>query len=167
MGKASLPNKLAVITAAALLLVTVALAGVVRQSQAERTTSIVQTFADEFAARLEEKLLTRIAIIDLLRKGWEDGRINSSVDFDSSSASVESLFDDIQAINWVDPNGIITQVTPLKGNEAALGLNLLDLPEPTIALEASTRLIVLHFPDTAPWRSNWCRIAGTLGAVPL
>ena len=34
-------------------------------------------------------------------------------------------------------------------------------------VETSTRRIVLHFPDTAPWRSDWCRIARTLGAVPL
>lgn len=34
-------------------------------------------------------------------------------------------------------------------------------------VQVSTRRIVLHFPDTAPWRSDWLRIARTLGAVPL
>lgn len=34
-------------------------------------------------------------------------------------------------------------------------------------VERSTRRLVLHLPDSAPWRSDWCRIARTLGAVPL
>jgi len=33
-------------------------------------------------------------------------------------------------------------------------------------IERSTRRIVFHLPDSAPWRSDWCRIARTLGAVP-
>ena len=34
-------------------------------------------------------------------------------------------------------------------------------------LDKSTRRYVLHLPDTAPWRSEWCQIARRLGAVPL
>jgi hypothetical protein len=34
-------------------------------------------------------------------------------------------------------------------------------------IERSTRRLVLHLPDSAPWRSDWCRIARALGAVPL
>ena len=33
-------------------------------------------------------------------------------------------------------------------------------------LEQSVRRIVLHLPDQAPWRSEWCRVARALGAVP-
>lgn len=33
-------------------------------------------------------------------------------------------------------------------------------------IERSTRRIVLHLPDSAPWRSEWCRIARALGAAP-
>jgi len=33
-------------------------------------------------------------------------------------------------------------------------------------VERSTRRIVFHLPDSAPWRSDWCRIARALGAVP-
>lgn len=33
-------------------------------------------------------------------------------------------------------------------------------------LEQSVRRVVLHLPDRAPWRSEWCRIARSLGAVP-
>ena len=34
-------------------------------------------------------------------------------------------------------------------------------------VECSTRRIVFHLPDSAPWRSDWCRIARALGAVPI
>lgn len=34
-------------------------------------------------------------------------------------------------------------------------------------VERSTRRLVLHLPISAPWRSDWCRIARALGAVPI
>ncbi len=34
-------------------------------------------------------------------------------------------------------------------------------------VQRSTRRIVFHLPDSAPWRSDWCRIARALGAVPI
>lgn len=34
-------------------------------------------------------------------------------------------------------------------------------------VECSTRRIVFHLPDSAPWRSDWCRIVRALGAVPI
>ncbi|HZD52636.1 MAG TPA: IS1380 family transposase [Woeseiaceae bacterium] len=34
-------------------------------------------------------------------------------------------------------------------------------------VERSTRRLVFHLPDSAPWRSDWCRIARALGAVPI
>ena len=33
-------------------------------------------------------------------------------------------------------------------------------------VERSTRRLVLHLPNSAPWRSEWCRIARALGAAP-
>ena len=32
--------------------------------------------------------------------------------------------------------------------------------------EQSVRRIVIHLPDNAPWRSEWCRVARALGAAP-
>jgi hypothetical protein len=34
-------------------------------------------------------------------------------------------------------------------------------------IEKSTRRLVFHMPDSAPWRRDWCQIARQLGAVPL
>jgi hypothetical protein len=33
-------------------------------------------------------------------------------------------------------------------------------------VERSVRRIVIHLPDCAPWRSEWCRVARALGAAP-
>jgi len=33
-------------------------------------------------------------------------------------------------------------------------------------VQSSTRRLVFHLPDSAPWSSDWCRIARVLGAVP-
>ena len=33
-------------------------------------------------------------------------------------------------------------------------------------VQRSVRRIVLHLPQYAPWRSDWCRVARSLGAVP-
>ncbi|MGH8110629.1 MAG: IS1380 family transposase [Rhodanobacteraceae bacterium] len=33
-------------------------------------------------------------------------------------------------------------------------------------VERSTRRLVLHLPQSAPWRQDWCRVARALGAVP-
>ncbi|RYH08659.1 PAS domain-containing protein [Tropicimonas sp. IMCC6043] len=49
-------------------------------------------------------------------------------------ARLQRQFDDFQALNWVDPQGIIQIVTPLRGNEPALGLSLPDLPVPSRVL---------------------------------
>jgi hypothetical protein len=32
--------------------------------------------------------------------------------------------------------------------------------------ECSVRRVVLHLPDSAPWRSEWCRVARSLGVTP-
>jgi len=48
------------------------------------------------------------------------------------------------------------QVTTLRERLLKLG----------VWLERSARRVVLHLPDSAPWRSEWCRVARSLGAVP-
>ena len=49
---------------------------------------------------------------------------------------------------------------------AQVGTLRLRLLKLGVWIERSVRRIVLHLPDTAPWRTDWCRIAKSLGAVP-
>ncbi len=46
---------------------------------------------------------------------------------------------------------------------STLRLRLLKLG---VWIERSVRRVVLHLPDATPWRTDWCRIARSLGAVP-
>jgi len=67
---------------------------------------------------------------------------------------------------------ILMQELRLKAKHTSLGRAQVTtlrerLLKMAVWVEASTRRMVLHFPDTAPWRSDWLRIARTLGAVPL
>lgn len=49
---------------------------------------------------------------------------------------------------------------------AQVGTLRLRLLKLSVWVERSVRRIVLHLPDSAPWRSDWCRIARSLGAMP-
>ena len=115
---------IAAVAATFLLMAAVYLHNLVRQSQVDRTVSVVRTFSDEITARLEERVATRFSIVELLRLQWSDGRIGSLSEFRGAANSVLKLFPDIQALNWVDGDGVIRQVNPIDGNEAALGLNV-------------------------------------------
>ena len=115
---------IAAVAATFLLITAVFLHSLVRQSQADQTVSVVKTFSDEIAARLEERIATRFSVVELLKFQWSDGGIDTLADFRRAANSVLKQFPDIQALNWVNGEGVITQVNPIEGNEAALGLNV-------------------------------------------
>lgn len=130
---------IAAMAAALLIVAAVFLHTIVRNSQVDRTVSIVKTFSDEVAARLDERISTRLSIVELLRFQWSDGRIRSLSDFRKAADSVLTQFPDIQALNWVNGEGVITQVNPIEGNEAALGLNVRALEKVASYLQDSVR----------------------------
>ena len=94
---------------------------------------------EHFAARLETHIATRLAIGEHIRRGLLGGRISSQKAFRDATTSAHELFGDFQALNWIDPEGIVRWVTPHKGNEAAQGLNIRELPSPRIALLEAER----------------------------
>jgi len=95
--------------------------------------------ADLMAARLESHIEARLTIGRNLRLNWAHGGIKGFDDFRSQARSAYELFGDFQAINWIDPAGIIRWVTPLEGNEAARNLNVRNLELPAAALAAAER----------------------------
>jgi len=92
--------------------------------------------AEQVAARLESTISTRLTIGALIRHEIRIGEINNESEFSQFTHPILDLFPDFQAINWVDGQGVIRWVTPRKGNEAAVNLDLrkLDLPSKTLAL---------------------------------
>ncbi len=90
-----------------------------------------------FAARLETHLNVRLKAGMLLGQRLI---VNESIDvvaFRTETALMHDLFEDFQALNWVDSQGVIQIVTPEDGNAAALGLDLRQLPIPAQALASA------------------------------
>jgi len=95
--------------------------------------------AEHITARLEAHLETRLAMGEHLRQQWSSGSIRNFEEFRLEAHSVHDLFKDFQAINWVDPAGVIRWVTPHAGNEMAQLLNVRKLAIPGAALAAAER----------------------------
>jgi PAS domain S-box-containing protein len=102
----------------------------VKGEQSRRLDAQTNGSAEHVVARLEAHLASRLAIGRHIRRQWASGGIINRQDFLDHANSAHELFRDFQAINWIDPQGIIRWVTPVKGNEAAQGLNIrkLDVP---------------------------------------
>lgn len=89
-----------------------------------------EVFASSFAARLDSHIQVRLGVVEILREEWRLGQITNLEEFREKAYTIHSLFGDLQALNWVDSDGVIRAVTPLEGNKEALGLDL-KLLDPT------------------------------------
>lgn len=105
-----------------------------RKTQFTELTEETQVVSAIFAARLETHLMSRLQAAEMLGFHFSRHESLSPEDFRAETVSFLELFDDLQALNWVDPTGVIRIVVPEQGNSAALGLNLKDLPVPAEAL---------------------------------
>ncbi len=111
----------------------------VRNEQSLRLDAETIRNAEHVASRLEAFVSTRLAAGQHIQHEWANGEITNYVDFLAQANSAHELFGDFQAINWVDNDGIVRWVTPLKGNEAAQDLNLRKLPIPKLTIAAAER----------------------------
>lgn len=92
------------------------------------------------SARLSEHAASRLNAAMLFAPRRNENGILDSEAFRETAQRMHELFTDIQAISYADPAGILRIVTPVSGNEAAIGLNLrsLDLPASALALADET-----------------------------
>jgi PAS domain S-box-containing protein len=131
-------TKTAIIPMAAFCVALVAVLSIwylVDADETRQLTADTQRIADQMAARLESTISTRLTVGALIKHELRTGGIVNEEEFTRFTAPIHDLFPDFQAINWVNGDGIITWVTPLEGNEAAvnLDLNKLALPSRTLA----------------------------------
>ncbi len=113
-----------------ILLATLFVQNLIHRAQHDRVASVVDTFSRVFKTKLEEQLHNRFAVIDLIRRNWEDGRMGNVDEFAAVAATVHLDFTDLQALNWVNTEGVIEKVTPEDGNTQVLGLNVANLDVP-------------------------------------
>ena len=100
-------------------------------SQLSQETRLV---GSDFAARLQTNLDARLKAGRLLGQRFiaTDGVDMQA--FRAEAALTHALFEDFQALSWVDAQGVIRIVTPEEGNAAAINLDLRTLPLPAQAL---------------------------------
>ncbi len=91
--------------------------------------------ADAYAANILAHVDTRLELLDKLEADFLTYQPSGRYAFESLTRPIVSLFDDIQAVNWVDPTRIVRWVTPLPGNEGAMLLNLNEVPPARAALD--------------------------------
>lgn len=95
------------------------------QLQAENLTTKTNVMSEQSGIRLQEFLETRVARLDIFRKGMEN-KMLSEAEFRTKALLIQHEISGFQAINWVDPEGVIQWVTPLSKNLPVLGASILE-----------------------------------------
>ena len=111
----------------------------IRNDQVFQHSAEINKTAEHVSVRLDEHIVTRLAIGHHLRDDWQQQNVSSEEEFQKLTRSTLKLFADFQAINWIDPQGTIRWVTPYQGNEAAKNLNIRNLPAPSATLAEAER----------------------------
>ena len=104
----------------------------IRAQKTKVLRGLVKLAAEELSRKVENFFLLRFEAVDHFRSLVYSGKIPDEKRFQEAARIFHKRFPGFLAINWVDPKGVIRWVTPLEGNRAALGKNLLKHPEPSI-----------------------------------
>ncbi|HGY89953.1 MAG TPA: response regulator [Planctomycetes bacterium] len=113
----------------------------------ERRRLILGTTVSRDCLRLKEFFDVRMHTLDQLARLWESVSDHSPERFCRLSLAMQAEFPGFQAINWVDPSGVIRIVCPVEGNEAALDLDLKNHPQAGPAIRRARderRVAVTH-----------------------
>ncbi len=89
-----------------------------------RMRSNTTLVAEQIAVRLDSLVSTQLSVAEHFRREWAEGGKPERSGFVREAHSLHKLFPNFQAISWMDRHGVIRWVTPLKGNEAAVGLDI-------------------------------------------
>jgi len=128
------------ITTAVLGLPVLGLGHKMHQDSVAEASARVDLVAKQVALRLHDYLSSRLLSIQMMSQGMESGLIQTEEQFVDQAEVLHREFTGVQALNWVSPDYIITWVTPLEGNEAALGKNVLDHPVAVEAIQGASKM---------------------------
>ena len=78
-----------------------------------------QVTAEQVAARLEDSLAMRLALVDQIRHEWLAAPYRDRESFARRSLALQREFPGYLAVSWIDPDGIIRWVVPRQPNRAA------------------------------------------------
>ncbi|MFK5955304.1 MAG: ATP-binding protein [Planctomycetota bacterium] len=100
----------------------------------------VDLIASQTALRLQDYLKSRLLSLHLMRQGMESGLIKTKEQFLDQATVLCGQLSGIQALNWIDKDFNIIWVSPLDGNEPALGKNILENPIAAVAIQGSASM---------------------------
>lgn len=133
----------------------------VRKSHDNHIMEQARSEIENFAARLDAHVKLRISLGALIGEEWRNGLISDVNTFRFHAATKLNYFNDLQAINWVDPEGVIRWVNPIEGNAAALNLDLrrLKIPAEILAMSEQKKAVQITPPITlAQGGRGFCRL---------
>lgn len=120
LGVWLVPALLGSVVAAALIVGT----GVVSERRAQALKGNMAVTAEQVAGRLEQYLADRLGMVSLLARRWSAFGTPSEAELQVASAPLHRILTGLQAVNWIDENGVIRIVTPFAPNRRALGVDL-------------------------------------------
>jgi PAS domain S-box-containing protein len=80
--------------------------------------------SEQVAIRLEEYIAEHLKQVERMQRFWRRGLINTPDSFESHALEVLTDFKGLQAINWIDPEGVIRWVVPEGPNLSAKNKDL-------------------------------------------
>lgn len=107
------------------------------QEDNRRIRHIVQAEAREITNLIELDMKARLNAISRMADRWVATEGSGQIAFESDAANYITDMVGFQAIEWVNPDFIVKWIVPLKGNEAAVDLNLAREERRRLALEAA------------------------------
>lgn len=112
----------------------------IKQVQLSQEISDARDDLEFVSAHLAAHLDVRFVLAQLIRQEWIDAQTLNPADFAAIVRPKLQRFMDIQAINWLGPDGVIKWVNPLEGNEGAIGLDIRNHPVASRPLKDAERL---------------------------
>lgn len=98
----------------------------------ERVTLETRVMADQLRYRLESWIESRMAVVAHFADDWYPTYDQDPAAFQREATAFVERFPGMQAINWVDAQGVIRIVSPEDTNRPALGKSLFDHPDPQV-----------------------------------
>ncbi len=99
-----------------------------QQRELETLQEKTDMAADQVAIRVQKYLGMRLHMISNMRDSWVDKQLSNPQDFEIAATFLERNLGGIQAINFVDPSGVIRWVVPEAKNPNVKGKNLSQHP---------------------------------------
>lgn len=108
-----------------------------RAYQHDEIKHLIAQEAAVIKTELSNCINTRILALERMAKRWENGGGTPQAVWEADVAEYLKDFIGYQAIEWVNAEGYVKWIAPLEGNEAVLNLNLNEIPERRVVMEAA------------------------------